>query len=180
MKYARARTAIAVIATLGLAALIILYFFQFTNTPLETPDEKRVGIMEVHPGEDIQAALDAVGEGGVVRVNAGVYRPKRPGQALIHFNARHDGVVLEGVGEVVLTAANPNVAIPHFKGYPAIVNHVVYFGDEVSSKTVLRNFKITGANGFVDGPEGLIDVNTPEDLIRTNGFRAYTSPIESN
>src|SRR5207302_20946 len=56
----------------------------------------------------------------------------------------------------------------------------VYFGDKLSSNTVLRNFKITGANGFVDGPPGLIEVKTGEDLLRTVKFRAFESPIESN
>ena len=32
---------------------------------------------------------------------------RRKGQALIWFNARHDGITLEAVGDVVLTAANP-------------------------------------------------------------------------
>ena len=35
--------------------------------------------------------------------------------------------------------------------YPAVVNHVVYFGDGISRKTVLRGFKITGANNFTTG-----------------------------
>jgi hypothetical protein len=30
-----------------------------------------------------------------------------------------------------------------------VVNHVVYFGDGISSNTVLKGFRITGANGFV-------------------------------
>ena len=33
--------------------------------------------------------------------------------------------------------------------YPAVVNHVVYFGDGISRKTVFRGFNITGANNFV-------------------------------
>ena len=34
------------------------------------------------------------------------------GQALIWFNARHDGITLEAVGDVTLTAANPDIADP--------------------------------------------------------------------
>jgi len=30
-----------------------------------------------------------------------------------------------------------------------VVNHVVYFGDGISSNTVLKGFRITGANGFM-------------------------------
>ncbi len=44
----------------------------------------------------------------------------------------------------------------------------------------MRNFEVTGANGFVDGPPGLIEVNTPDDVNRTLRFRAFESPIESS
>jgi hypothetical protein len=77
--------------------------------------------------------------------HAGTYRPSARGQALIWFNARHDGITLEAVGDVILTAANPEVADKSAPSYPAVVNHVVYFGDGVSRKSVLRGFKITGA-----------------------------------
>jgi len=49
----------------------------------------------------------------------------------------------------VLTAANPEIADAADPGWPAVVNHVVYFGDGISRETVLRGFEITGANGFV-------------------------------
>lgn len=113
----------------------------------------------VYSGEDIQAALDQAalkqgdesdGEKRVV-VHAGVYRPARYGQALVRFNRRHDGITLVAEGDVVLTAANPDVARRDEPGYPAVVNHVVYFGDGVTGKTVLRGFKITGANNSVMG-----------------------------
>ena len=55
--------------------------------------------------------------------------------------------------EVVLTAANPEIADPSQASYPAVVNHVVYFGDGISRRTVLRGFKITGANHFVTRDE---------------------------
>ena len=51
----------------------------------------------------------------------------------------------------MLTAANPEIADARAPSYPAVVNHVVYFGDGVSRKTVLRGFKITGANNFTTG-----------------------------
>src|SRR4051812_42321925 len=108
----------------------------------------------VQPGGSIQAALEAAAKdpaNKIVYVHAGTYRPPARGQALIWFNARHDGITLEAVGEVVLTAANPAVADPKAPSYPAIVNHVVYFGDGVSRKTVFRGFKITGANNFTTG-----------------------------
>src|SRR5690606_13413361 len=95
----------------------------------------------VRPGASIQAALDsAAGDAAHKRVlvHAGTYRPSAPGQAMIWFNRRHDGITLEGEGEVVLSAANPDLANPRAPSFPAIVNHVVYFGDGVSSRTVLR------------------------------------------
>lgn len=108
----------------------------------------------VYPKNQIQDALEAAAKDPVnktVYVHAGTYRPPARGQALIWFNARHDGVTLEAVGDVTLTAANPEVGDPQAPSYPAVVNHVVYFGDGVSRKTVLRGFKITGAKNFTSG-----------------------------
>ena len=113
--------------------------------------------VHVYPGQDIQEALEQVADEEGARhviVHAGTYRPQRSGQALIWFNERHDGILLEAAGEVVLTAANPELADPAAESFPAVVNHVVYFGDGVSEKTVLRGFQITGANNFVDRAEG--------------------------
>jgi parallel beta helix pectate lyase-like protein len=141
-------------------------------------------VIDVYPGSDIQKTLEAVAgrpAKGTVRVHAGTYRPDSPGQAFIYFNARHDGVTLEAVGDVVLTAANPDIADPGLPGYPAVVNHVVYFGDGVSRATTLRGFKITGANGFVSGPPDLMTVRTREDLEKSSAYRSLIpSPIESN
>jgi hypothetical protein len=112
------------------------------------------GAYRVTPGGQIQDALEAAARDPVnkhVYVHAGTYRPASPGQALIWFNARHDGITLEAVGEVVLTAANPEVADARMPSFPAVVNHVVYFGDGVSRKTVLRGFRITGARNFTTG-----------------------------
>ncbi len=108
----------------------------------------------VHPQGQIQDALEAAARDPVnkiVRVHAGTYRPRAAGQALIWFNARHDGITLEAVGDVTLTAANPEIADPRAHSFPAVTTRVVYFGDGVSRKTVLRGFKITGANNFTIG-----------------------------
>jgi hypothetical protein len=108
----------------------------------------------VHPGGSIQDALDAAArdrERKAVFVHAGTYRPSKPGQALVWFNARHDGITLDAVGDVLLTAANPLLSNPAAHSHPAVVNHVVYFGDGVSRRTVFRGFRITGANNFTTG-----------------------------
>jgi hypothetical protein len=86
----------------------------------------------VYPKDQIQDALEAAARDPVTKtvyVHEGTYRPRSRGQALVWFNARHDGITLEAVGEVVLTAANPELSDPRTPGHPAMVNHVVYFGD---------------------------------------------------
>ena len=106
----------------------------------------------VYPGDSIQEALQKAAENTtnkIVRVHAGEYRPDRKGQALIWLNKKHDGIRVEAIGEVTLTAANPALASQSEASFPAVVNHVVYFGDGISSNTVLRGFRITGANSFM-------------------------------
>ena len=140
-------------------------------------------VIDVYSGESIQAALEAAAQRPlkpIIRVHAGVYRPSAPDEALIYFNARHDGIVLEGVGEVILTAANPDLADPKSESYPALVNHVVYFGDGISPETVLRKVKITGANKFVQAPPEFVPMKIPEDFDRADQFQASASSIESN
>ena len=106
----------------------------------------------VFPGDNIQDALQQAAANKTnktVKVHAGEYRPTSKRQALIWFNKMHDGVRLEAEGPVTLTASNAQLALPSDPGYPAVVNHVVYFGDGVSSNTVLKGFRISGANNFV-------------------------------
>src|SRR5438128_1311761 len=106
----------------------------------------------VFPGDNIQEALQQAAESKtnkVVKVHAGEYRPDSKRQALIWLNKMHDGIRLEAEGPVTLTAANSQLTDPSEPGFPAAVNHVVYFGDGISSNTVLKGFRITGANNFV-------------------------------
>lgn len=126
----------------------------------------------VHPGGSIQEALEAAAKDPVnktVYVHAGTYRPAARGQALIWFNARHDGITLEAVGEVILTAANPEIADKAAPSYPAVVNHVVYFGDGISRKTVFRGFKVTGANNFTTGSGEKSPIES-DDIRKTTFF----------
>ncbi|MGH9372746.1 MAG: right-handed parallel beta-helix repeat-containing protein, partial [Vicinamibacterales bacterium] len=132
------------------------------------------GGYHVHPRGQIQEALDVAARDPVrktVYVHAGTYRPPAKGQALIWFNARHDGITLEAVGDVTLTAGNPEIADRQAPSYPAVVNHVVYFGDGVSGKTVLRGFKITGARNFTTGSGEQSPIES-DDVRKTPFFYA--------
>jgi len=136
------------------------------------PPEARAEGFHVHPGGSIQDALDAAARDAkrkTVFVHPGIYRPAAAGQALIWFNARHDGITLEAVGDVTLTAANPAIADRHAHSYPAIVNHVVYFGDQISRRTVFRGFTITGANNFTTGSGEKSPIDS-DDLRKTLFF----------
>src|SRR4051794_28543508 len=130
------------------------------------------GSYHVYPGGSIQEALEAAAKDAqskTVLVHAGTYRPPARGQALIWFNRRHDGITLEAVGEVVLTAANPAIADNKAPSFPAVVNHVVYFGDGVSTKTVLRGFRVTGANNYTTGNGDRSPIES-DDLRKTPFF----------
>jgi hypothetical protein len=127
----------------------------------------RDGLYHVHPGENIQAALESASKDPVhktIRVHAGVYRPSQSGQALIWLNRRHDGITLEAEGKVILTAANAAIADKSAKGYPAIVNHVLYLGDGVTERTIIRGFTLTGANNFVTTEAGVLPVESDTGL----------------
>jgi hypothetical protein len=140
-------------------------------------------VIDVYPGDDLQAALESAAARPVkptIRLHEGVYRPAAPGEALLAFNARHDGVVVEGVGAVVLTAANPDVADPAADSFPAVVSHVVYFGDGVSERTVLRHLRLTGARGFVRAPPDFRPVRSADELGRADHYLARDSAIEAN
>lgn len=112
-----------------------------------------------------EAALNPTNK--VVKVHAGVYQPKAAGQALVWFNRSHNGIRLEAVGTVTLSAANPKIAQTGTPGCPALVNHVVYFGDGIDNRTTVQGFRITGANHFVtmDPPELEPNARFKKDLF---------------
>src|SRR5581483_3337567 len=125
----------------------------------------------VYPGDNIQEALQQAARNPtnkVVKVHAGEYHPASKRQALIWFNRAHDGIRLEAVGSVTLSAANPALSSAAAPGFPAVVNHVVYFGDGISSNTVLRGFRITGANNFVS--DKLTRQMEPDNSVPKNLF----------
>jgi len=125
----------------------------------------------VFPGDNIQEALQQAAENRtnkVIKVHAGEYRPNSKRQALIWFNKMHDAIRLEAVGPVTLTAANPQISTPQSPGFPAVVNHVVYFGDGISSNTLLQGVRIIGANHFVT--EKLTKQMEPDTTVPKNLF----------
>ncbi|MDA0811133.1 MAG: right-handed parallel beta-helix repeat-containing protein [Verrucomicrobia bacterium] len=134
---------------------------ELSSAPVVVVGVEETGDFHVRPGEDIQATLEQAAKSPNrkrIIVHEGTYRPQQPAQAMIWLNARHDGITLEAEGEVILTAANPDVADKSTPSFPAIVNHVVYFGDGISRKTVLRGFKITGANGFLTDKDEPVNI----------------------
>ena len=90
-------------------------------------------------------------ENKIVHVQSRTCRPPAHAQELICFNGRHDGITLEAVGGVVLTAGDPAIADSKSPSFPAVVNTVVDFGNGISTKTVLRGFRFTGANNYPTG-----------------------------
>jgi len=123
--------------------------------------ELRDDAYHVYPGQEIQPALDMAARTAVKRVvvHQGTYRPTSYRQALIWLNRAHDGITLEADGDVTLTASNPEIA--GTEHHTAIVNHVIYIGDGISNDTVVRGFKITGADNFTTlQGTALIEPNT--------------------
>lgn len=131
---------------------VFLWFGLSMTSPLDAAITLAEDGYHVFPGDNIQDALQLAAENRtnkVVKVHAGEYRPNTKRQALIWLNKSHDGIRLEAQGSVTLTAANEKLTASSEPGFPAVVNHVVYFGDGISSHTVLKGFRITGANDFV-------------------------------
>ena len=125
----------------------------------------------VSPGEKIQDAIELAAKNPTnktVKVRAGIYRPTARRQAMIWFNRAHSGVRVEAVGEVTLAAGNPELSRPSSSSFPAIVNHVVYFGDGVQSNTVLKGFRITGANAYVT--DKFMRQIEPDETVPKNSF----------
>lgn len=133
--------------------------------------EDRADGFHVFPGDNIQEAIERAAArptNKVVKVHEGEYQPAALRPALIWFNQKHEGVRVEAIGKVTLTARNAKLTRPTNPTYPAAVNHVVYFGHGISSNTVLRGFKITGANGFAT--EKFSEQMEPDKTVPRNSF----------
>ena len=151
--------------------LLVIFLFIAGLPSLHSAAVRREGAYHVVPGDDIQEAVNLAAQDPNARtviVHAGTYAPRRPGQALVFLNRAHDGVRLVGEGRPILTAANPSLATSGEKSAPAVVNHVIYLGDGLSSNTVVQGFKLTGANHFVT-MAGLQSLE-PDQSIRKGRF----------
>jgi hypothetical protein len=104
-----------------------------------------------------------------VYVHAGTYRPSAPGQALIWFNARHDGVTLEAVGDVTLTAANPRSPTSRRPASRRRQSRRLLRRRHLAATTVLRGFKITGANNYTTGTGDRSPIES-DDIRKTTFF----------
>lgn len=133
--------------------------------------ELRDAAYHVFPGDDLQSVLNLAATNAVVKtvkVHAGLYIPRKHGQALIYLNRAHSGIHLLGLGRPVLSAANPDIADRSSQTFPAVVNHVIYLGDGLSTNTVVENFRITGANHFVTN--SFQEVMEPDRTVRKGRF----------
>ncbi|ABC80767.1 immunoglobulin domain-containing protein [Anaeromyxobacter dehalogenans] len=109
--------------------------------------------IDVHPGESIQAAIDAAAPGTTIHVYPGTYAPDANAEAFLVFRPEKNGVVLRGEGatpgEVVLDGSQR-------------VLHVLLFDQGIDRSTRVENLTITGGRAvptelFQDGivPEPL-------------------------
>jgi hypothetical protein len=152
-----------------------LFFWVFSvlwlmQAPLARSEELREDGYHVFPGDEIQKSLDRAATNATLKrvvVHAGTYRPNTKRQALLWLNRRHEGIQLVAEGEVTLTAENSEIAGAGATN-KAVVNHVIYIGHQVTSNTVVRGFRVTGANAFC--LKGATRRYEPDETIPKNLF----------
>lgn len=174
MRYDDDRRDFLRVALASLAAPLLSPRPAHAQTPPHIRIDAARGAFVVEAGGNIQQALELAAAHPRfkhVLVEPGTYRPAATGQALIWFNARHNGITLEAAGDVTLTAANPDLADPKAPSFPAAVTRVVYFGDGISRQTMLRGFKITGARNFTTGTGQRSPIES-DDIRKTPYFFA--------
>lgn len=118
-----------------------LFLLSCDKEEIVHPENSR--IIEVHPGEEIQEALDKAKPGDTVFIHPGVYRCEQETEGFIVFKKRHNGIELKGSGET------PEEVI--IDGNRKSLN-VVYFGDGIGEETIITNVTVTGGYAF---PEDL-------------------------
>jgi hypothetical protein len=131
----------------------------------------RDGAYHAFPGDSLQEAVNRAADDPThkrVMVHAGTYAPSRSSQALVFLNRHHEGVQLIGLGHPTLTAANAAISDPAKGSSPAVVNHVLYLGDGLSTNTVVEGFRLTGANHFVTTADTFL--LEPDQTVRKGRF----------
>ncbi|MEN9678502.1 MAG: hypothetical protein RIS76_4398 [Verrucomicrobiota bacterium] len=68
----------------------------------------------------------------------------------------------------MLSAANPEISDRSSPSYPAVVNHVIYLGDGLSTNTRIAHFRLTGANHFVTNSHQ--EAMEPDRSVRKGRF----------
>jgi hypothetical protein len=131
----------------------------------------RDGAYHVFPADSLQEAVNRAADDPKhkrVIVHEGTYAPVRPAQALVYLHRHHEGVQLIGLGRPTLTAANATIADPAKRSSPAVVNHIFYLGDGLSTNTLVQGFRLTGANHFVNTADTFLI--EPDQSVRKGRF----------
>lgn len=141
----RAQPVLAQLFALGIG-LIIIGCTDPAASQTDTTEERISGPVHVSPGQDLQAALDLAASATDDRrliLTPGRYTAPRPQFCLLALTARHNGVVVEGTGETILSgkASDDQEA--------TIVSHVVYCGHGLTSETQIQNLTISGGGEYV-------------------------------
>ena len=103
------------------------------------------GPVYVAPGQNLQAAVDLAASASKDRrlvLRPGVHQTESTQFCLLALTSEHDGVVVEGMTGAELSARSAT------RPDHATVAHVIYCGHGLSSQTLIRNLKITGAKGL--------------------------------
>lgn len=119
--------------TISLITLIVFYILALVREPT----------VEVYPGTSIQDGLERAKKLGIkkVLVKEGEYYPTEEGQALIWLNKSHHGISLIADGKVTLYGHG-------IKNKKSMVNHIIYIGDGIDKKTLIKGFTLSGINNI--------------------------------
>lgn len=103
------------------------------------------GPVFVEPGQNLQSAIDsaaAATEDRRLVLRPGVYQTEVKQFCLLALTSQHEGVIVDGMAGAELSARSAQ--------HPdqATVAHVIYCGHGLTSRTIVRNLKVTGALGL--------------------------------
>ncbi len=126
-----------------------------------TPSGVHAPTVEVHPGQSIQAAVDAASPGTVLFIDPGTYQQT--------VNVSTPDLFLVGLGSVVLEnpggADNGINVNPGANGFALFHVSVQNFDDNGVVLTGVQRFLLSGVNAANDGEYGLFPVFSANGLI---------------